>query len=145
MRRLRKYAALTPAGRALVLYSLVLLPAAALSLRACGMARTKALLERLGRAGSGDARALEPREIARLVDAAATLLRARCLPRSLVLWHFVRDHGAPAEIRLGVSRLADGGLSAHAWLEYDGLPLNDHADVLQRYAALPSRAKQTAC
>ena len=145
MRRLRKYFALSPAARTLVLYSLVLLPAVALSLRACGMARTGALLKRLGRAGACDSGTLAPREIARLVDAAAAFLRARCLSRSLVLWHFVRNRGAPAEIRLGVSRLADGKLSAHAWLEYDGLPLNDHADVLQRYAALPSRAKQTAC
>lgn len=138
MRRLRKYLALTPARRALVLHSLLLLPAVAVLLRACGMARTTALLKRLGRRGEGDSSALAPQEIARLVEAAASLLRVRCLPRSLVLWHFLRHRRAPAEVRLGVSKLADGGLSAHAWLEFDGLPLNEHADVFKNYAALPS-------
>jgi hypothetical protein len=141
VRRLRKYRALTPAGRAVVLQSLVLLPAVALSLRARGMARTRAALARLEqRARAG---ALAPAEIARLVDAAAALLRARCLPRSLVLWHFLRHRSASAEVRLGVSKLANGSLHAHAWLEFEGLPLNDRTDVFERYAALPSYSNKT--
>lgn len=142
MRRLRKYLALTLAGRALVLHSLLLLPAVAVLLRTRGMARTMAWLERLERRGEGNAGALAPREMARLVDAAASLLRIGCLPRSLVLWHFLRHRGASAVVRLGVSKLAGGGLSAHAWLEFDGLPLNDAADVFDRYPALPSRHRQ---
>lgn len=142
MSRLRKYLALTPAGRALVLRSLLLLPAIAVLLRARGLARTTALLARLQRRGEGDSGALAPREIARLVDAAASLLRIRCLPRSLALWHFLRHRSASAEVRLGVSKLADGSLSAHAWLEFDGQPLNEHADVFEHYAALPSRREQ---
>lgn len=138
MRRLRKFFALTPDGRTLVLRSLLLLPTVAALLRVRGLARTTALLERLGRRGEGEPGALAPREVARLVDAAAALLRIRCLPRSLVLWHFLRHRGASAVVRLGVSKLAGGGLSAHAWLEFDGLPLNDAADVFDRYAALPS-------
>jgi hypothetical protein len=106
------------------------------------MARTMALLARLGRRGEGDSGALAPQEIARLVDAAASLLRVRCLPRSLVLWHFLRHRSASAAVRLGVSKLADGSLSAHAWLEFDGLPLNEHTDVFEHYAALPSRPGQ---
>ena len=142
MRRLQKYLALTPAGRAIILRSLLLLPMVAVVLRARGMARTTALLGRLGRHAEGDPDTLAPQEIARLVNAAASILRAQCLPRSLVLWHFLRNRGIPTEIRLGVSRLADGNLSAHAWVELDGLPLNDGADVFERYAALPSSAIQ---
>jgi hypothetical protein len=139
MRRLRKYLALAPAARAMVLRSLLLLPVVALLLRARGMERTRAWLGRLGSLATGDASALSPRDIAILVGAAASLLQSRCLPRSLLLWHFLRDRGASAEIRLGVTKLADGNLSAHAWVEFDGLPLNDGPDVLERYEALPSR------
>jgi len=138
MMRLRKFLALAPAGRALVLRSLLLLPAVATLLRVRGMTRTMVSLERLGRRGAGDPGALAPQEIARLVNAAASLLRVQCLPRSLVLWNFLRQRGLSAEVRLGVSKLANGGLSAHAWVELDGLPLNDGPDVFWRYAALPS-------
>ncbi len=140
MRRLQKYLALTPAGRVLVLHSLLLLPTVAVLLRARGMARTTALLARLERRVERSPDALAPREIARLVHAAASILGARCLSRSLVLSHFLRHRGISSEIRLGVSRLADGKLAAHAWVELDGLPLNDSLDVSERYAALSSPA-----
>lgn len=145
MRRLRKFFALNSAGRAVVLHSFLLLPTVALSLRAFGMARTRAMLERLGPRADGAAAALAPAELARLVDAAAARLRVRCLARSLALWQLLRHRGTSTEIRLGVSKLADGSLAAHAWLEFEGLPLNDNADVLERYAGLPTRAKQPSC
>ncbi|MBE0614411.1 MAG: lasso peptide biosynthesis B2 protein [Burkholderiales bacterium] len=145
MRQLRKFFALNPAGRTIVLHSFLLLPMVALSLRAFGMARTRAMLGRLGPRADGAATALAPLELARLVDAVAALLRVRCLARSLALWQLLRNRGTSTEVRLGVSKLADGGLTAHAWIEYEGLPLNDHTDVLERYAALPTRATQTSC
>lgn len=145
MRRLRTYLALTPAARRVVLRNLVLLPAVALLLRARGMARTQAVLERTKLIGERDYSELSPGEITRLVDAAAALLRIPCLPRTLVLWHLLGHRRASAVVRLGVSKLPDGRLSAHAWLELDGLPLNDRADVFERYAALPAAPKQTPC
>lgn len=147
MRRLRKYFALSRAGRAVVLRSLYLLVVVATLLKARGMQRTRAWLERRGSFATDDMIKLAPSEIAMLVGAAASLLRARCLPRSLVLWHFLRARGTSAEIRLGVTKLADGSLSAHAWVEFEGLSLSDGPGVLERYVALPAladrfRAKQ---
>ena len=52
----------------------------------------------------------------------------------------MRDRGALSEIRLGVAKLADGSLSAHAWVEFGGAPLNERTDLLDRYAALPALA-----
>lgn len=138
MRRLRKYLALTPGGRALVLRSLLLLPAVAMLLRARGMGRATAFLRRIERRARHDPEALAPREAARLVDAAASVLRLSCLPRALVLCHHLRSRGMAAEIRLGVSRPGDGDFSAHAWVELDRLPLNGSTDVLERYAVLPA-------
>lgn len=136
MSRIRKYFALTPVERALVRRSLVLLPVVTLLLRACGMERTCMWLRRLAPPAAGVP--LSPDKTAFLVGAAASNLRTRCLPRSLVLLHFLRAHGSRAEVRLGVAKLADGSLSAHAWVELDGVPLNDGPDVAERYAALPS-------
>lgn len=140
MRRLRKYLALTPAGRAIVLRSLMLLPLAAALLHTSGMARTAVWLERMRRSTEPAGEAPQPRQIALLVNAAAAALGANCLPRSLVLRQMLRDRGMTADIRLGVAKLADGGLRAHAWVELDGLPLGDDLHMSARYAALSSPA-----
>lgn len=142
MRRLHKFLALSPAGRAIVLQSLLLLPAVAVLLRARGMARTTALLGRMTRPAARDPAALAPPETARLVNAVGSFLRLQCLPRSMVLCHFLRQRGMPAELRLGVSRLPDGALSAHAWVELEGQPLDDSADLRHRYAAFPASATE---
>ena len=145
LRRLRKYFALAPAEQALLRESLLLLPSVSVMLRVRGMARTQALLERVARRRP---RTLAPREIARLVEAAAGFVGARCLARSLVLCHLLRARGAPAEIRIGVYRHAEGGLAAHAWVELDALPLNDRPDVRERYAVLPrvgARSRRAHC
>ena len=138
MKRLRKYLALPPAGRAIVLCTLLLLPIAAALLRARGMVQASTWLARLVPRVAATRGTLAPQEVARLVDAAASFLRVQCLPRSLLLWHFLQHRGVPAEIRLGVATPAAGKLFAHAWVELDGFPLNDRANVHERYAALPS-------
>jgi hypothetical protein len=144
MRRLRKYLALSPAGRAVVLRSLILLPTVALLLRVRGMGRTHAWLARLGPFAAGDTSALASREVAVLVGAVASIVQARCLSRSLVLWQLLRDQSNRVEVRLGVSKNAEGGLCAHAWVDFDGLPLNDGPEVFERYSALPSLPRRFA-
>lgn len=63
------------------------------------------------------------------VDRAVRLLpwRPRCLERSLLVWWLAGDG---AEIRFGVSR---EGRRFHAWVERDGVVLNDVPDVATRY------------
>jgi hypothetical protein len=62
------------------------------------------------------------------------LVPVTCLPHSLVLWWLLRRDQAEAVLRVGV-RKATGDLEAHAWVEHDGVVLNDRADVHERYAA----------
>jgi len=78
---------------------------------------------------------------AQLVGIAARrgLWRATCLPRALTLWRLLRHQGLRAELRIGVRKEA-GLLDAHAWVEYDGLPLDDASDVAERYAAFDGSA-----
>jgi hypothetical protein len=59
---------------------------------------------------------------------------ATCLSRSLVLRWLLQRRGIETQLRIGV-RLAGGELDAHAWVEHAGVPLNDSADVGERYAA----------
>ena len=57
---------------------------------------------------------------------------ASCLVRSLALLGLLRRHGVAAELRVGIGRTAPQ-LEAHAWVEIDGVPVNDAADVATRY------------
>lgn len=64
-------------------------------------------------------------------------LPGNCLSRSLVLWWMLRRRGVPVTLHLGVSR-RDAQLAAHAWVEQEGVVLNDTQDVRSRYAPLHS-------
>jgi hypothetical protein len=74
--------------------------------------------------------------LGRLVNLASrhTPMPATCLSRSLVLCWLLRRRGIPCELRIGV-QLVRGKLDAHAWVEHEGIPINDTQDVAQRYAA----------
>jgi hypothetical protein len=123
--------------RRLLLEALVLLPRTALRLRLFGL-RPDAL------GGSALAAAASPagvdeiaRQVARAVRRAARygLWRGNCLSQSVTLWQLLRRHGVPCELYVGVRRDDDDPLSAHAWVEHDGQPLNERPGVRERFAA----------
>ncbi len=72
-----------------------------------------------------------------LSAAAATIRRAarwvpgsRCLDRSLALHHYAHARGVPAALRLGVRRLSDGRVTAHAWVTLAGEPIGEDPAAL---------------
>jgi hypothetical protein len=65
-------------------------------------------------------------------------LRTTCLDRSRALYSMLRAHGCPAELRIGAHR-EDGTLTAHAWVEHDGVPLLD--DEAERFTVLRGASK----
>jgi hypothetical protein len=132
VRRWRRFLALDGAQRGVLLWSLVLLPLAAAAFRWRGLVAAQAFI---GRAPAPGADAMAPDTAVRMVDAAAALLGASCVPRSLVLWRLMRGRGAA--LRLGVDRSAPDGFAAHAWVELDGRALNDTASAIARYSAFP--------
>lgn len=125
--------------RTLLLQALVLLPVVAISLKLWGLQQTQTVLAQL----------LPVREIpiqssnqipqvwttTRMVRTAARYngVWANCLKKSLVLWWLLRRQGISSELRIGVQRL-EGKFSAHAWVECDGVVLNDRPDVRQQFA-----------
>ena len=62
--------------------------------------------------------------------------RGTCLSRSFALLQLLHREGITADLRLGVRKEAQ--LEAHAWVEYEGHPLNDTPDVATRYAPSPA-------
>jgi hypothetical protein len=58
---------------------------------------------------------------------------ANCLKKSLVLWWLLRRQGIEGDLQIGVRHEQDK-FEAHAWVEYEGVVLNDTQDVRSRFA-----------
>ena len=72
----------------------------------------------------------EAQSAARIVRIAARycLFRAKSLSESLFLWWLLRRRGFAVEMRIG-TRVPDGRLEAHSWVEYNGDILSATEDV----------------
>jgi hypothetical protein len=73
--------------------------------------------------------------ICRMVSAAEryTPGRSTCLEESLVLWFLLRERDIRATLRIGV-RKDDEQFEAHAWVEREGIALNQHEEQHRHYA-----------
>lgn len=58
-----------------------------------------------------------------------------CLRQALALRWLLAMRGVSTELRIGVQKL-ERGLLAHAWLEFEGVPLGEEGDVGRRYLPL---------
>ncbi|HSI52903.1 MAG: lasso peptide biosynthesis B2 protein [Ramlibacter sp.] len=131
---LRRLLALTPRERATLYASTALLPLFWLALRALGLQRLHTLILRRPLLTMQQPAPAE--DLARLVNTAARHVPfgANCLTRSLLLLWLLRRRGIAGDLRIGV-RLEQGVLHAHAWVECDGVPVNDNPDVGRDFAS----------
>lgn len=128
-RNATRFLALPGPERRTLLAALALLPLFWLALRIAGLQRLQRWLHRKAEPGAAPALA-DLQRTGALVNAAArrVLGRDHCLTRSLYLWWLLRRRGVGAKLRIGV-RLEEGALEAHAWVECEGIPINDRPDV----------------
>ncbi len=116
---------------------LVLVPLVERSLHRRGFART---VESLARRSSVPCRAPDV-AVAQLMGRTVNRVASRrwigalCLGRSLVLWYLLRKRGIDASVVIGAEAPSDGVLPAHAWVEVSGVPVNDAADVRDRFGS----------
>lgn len=64
-------------------------------------------------------------------------LKGRCLSQSLVMRFLLGRKGISSELKIGVNQ-SMGKFDAHAWLEKEGVILNDHPSIIANYFALPA-------
>jgi len=108
------------------------------SFSACGVPRTQALLRRwTGRGKSvtleGSATDLIRRaRRAQRITRNSTGLGGNCLVRSLVLWTMLLRRGLATDLRVGF-RNRQGKIEGHAWIEHDGIPVNEAVSETQTY------------
>ena len=67
--------------------------------------------------------------------ACRTIKNCQCLPRSIALYRCLKSAGYEVEHKFGVNK-EDNDLAAHAWVEYQGEPLNESEDLYQRFTVL---------
>lgn len=135
VRKLKQFRALTGPERRFVLTAMCGLPVIRIGLHVLGLQR---LLDRLQRRSRPGAAGLSQDDMMRygdLVNRAARqgLYQDTCLTRSVWLCWWLQGKGMDPRLRIGV-RLAVGELEAHAWVEVNGTPVNDRADIAQDYA-----------
>lgn len=73
--------------------------------------------------------------ILHVIDLAAVFYfkEVKCLQRSAVTARLLRKHGYLAEMAIGVQQMP---FHAHAWVEVDGIAVNDKPYVSQSYAVI---------
>lgn len=145
-RKYRTLSELSVVEKALLIRALWLLPVVAISLQIKGLRFTQDLLLWTFRSPRSNSEPIASQiwTTVRMVKTAAKYYQpwANCLKKSLVLWILLRDRGIRSEIRIGVERESTT-FAAHAWVEYQGIVLNDSDDVHQRFQAFdrPLEAK----
>ena len=135
-RYISTYRALSAREQKVLLASLVLLPLFWLGLRLAGLQRFQAWLDRSPVARRAPLTQAEAAALGVAVNRAANhvLGPASCLTRSLLLRWLLRRFGTASDLRIGVS-FEEGKLAAHAWVEKDGIPVNDRPEVVACFAA----------
>lgn len=142
LNRLSRFLHLPREDQRVVLEAAWLLPVIGLQLRRQGLQAQLDRVEARRAEHRGEPRRPDDTDraarIALLVAAVARngVTRGSCLSRSMTLMQLLLREGIDAELRLGVRNRAD--LEAHAWVEHMGCPLNDSADVGERYSPYPA-------
>ena len=93
---------------------------------------------------SSDSEALpKAQKIAKMIRIAAAHgpFGATCLTQSMVLCRCLQRQGIGCDLRLG-ARVENGDFEAHAWVEVDGVPVNDTEDVRERFRPLGKEAPE---
>jgi hypothetical protein len=115
----------------MLLQALIALPLIRIGLRLFGLARMQKVLG--GRQADTAQDTTVAQAAARMVAAAAHIVPANCLQRSLSLWWLLNRRSIASDLRIGVRRQGEY-LAAHAWIEHAGIVLNDRPDVAHLYA-----------
>jgi Transglutaminase-like superfamily len=140
---LRRFRALERGARGLFLRAAVLLPFISLSLRLRGFRATQLSLQKRLHGSvpklydrSSEGQADRPALTARMVRSAArrTWGSPACLEQSLVLWWLLGRQGIASSVRIG-TRKSEEKFEAHAWVECDGVALNEPEAAHKHYAA----------
>jgi hypothetical protein len=145
--RLRRFSALGRTARGLFLRAAALLPLISLSLRLRGFRKTQTSLQKYLSTSSKEDESPVPGRVdltVRMVRAAVrhSVGHHSCLEESLALWWLLGRQGIASELRIGV-RKQDQKFEAHAWVEHEGVAVNELESPHDHYAAFDAALSST--
>lgn len=113
-----------------------------LALRTAGFARTLRTARSIAeRRSTNPVAAVEVCRAARRIAVVAAFFpgRALCLEQSLALYWMLRRQRVAVRLRVGVH---PAPFTAHAWIEYESVPVNEDDDRIHELLPLPIDAKE---
>jgi len=137
---LRRFNALERPAQLLFLRALAMLPLVSLSLRLRGFQPTRTTLQKSLSPSNEQVGADSADQLvyltACMVQAADRhgLTHPSCLTKSLTLWWLLGRQGITSRLRIGI-RKENGRLEAHAWVEREGIALNEPEERHRHYSA----------
>jgi len=138
--KLRRFSALERPVQKMFLRALVTLPLVSLSLKLRGFQGTRTALQ-LMLSSSAPVQQLDSPKTQIILTAHMVNsvdrhgpVRSTCLAKSLTLWWLLGRQGIIFQLRVGV-RKENGKFEAHAWVERDGVALNEPDEHHRHYAA----------
>lgn len=144
-RKLQTWASFSCREKCLLTLALILLPAITFSLQIFGFKLTHKFLAKLTHRPAADFEPLQKvYSTVRLLKTAARYYQpwANCLKQSLGLWTLLRLQGIASSLHIGV-KCQTGQFTAHAWITWQGVVLNDNENVAEEYAAFAHQFEVT--
>ncbi|MGE0043156.1 MAG: lasso peptide biosynthesis B2 protein [Vicinamibacterales bacterium] len=135
----RRWRALPRDERRATLALAALIPAAACAVRVLGLERTLRLVAAPGHRHPDAPAAARDAQRALQRAAAWSPYAGNCLSRSLALAYWLARRGIATEFKIG-TRLDDGRLDAHAWVEHDGVALTPQGPYDATFSLAARRA-----
>lgn len=65
------------------------------------------------------------------------IISSTCLTRSLALTRLFARRGVSSQLRIGIRIEEAKTLAAHAWVEVNGVPVNDRSDIAADFHVVP--------
>lgn len=140
LENLRRFNALERPAQKLFLQALAGLPLVSLTLKWRGFTKTRAALQKIASTADSplapDFAKQRAALTSRLVNSADRhgVVHPSCLAKSLTLWWLLGRQGIASELRIGIRKEKDK-FEAHAWVERDGIPLNEPEQAHRHYSA----------
>jgi hypothetical protein len=136
-RRLTRVAEWSSRDWTVLLVAWYLLPVVAVGVRLRRFPRTREWAARVRAVDPPNRSKQRASQVGALVKVAAQrhIGRFACLPRSLTLLRLLGREGIRAELRLGV-RHGNGTVEGHAWVEHEGVAVNEPGDPSSDYGLL---------
>ena len=127
-----RWRSLSPLERRATIAAAALIPIVHLSVKTLGADRTQRFFATRPVLPTGDDTTAQ--HIAQAVSRAARrgVVGGSCLSRSIALVHLLGRNGISAEVRFG-ARIEESRLDAHAWVEHEGVPLNESPGIARRF------------